>query len=729
MKTIKVLPFDPRMELSGNYVIETQDVTDLARDWYRPDYAPFYTVDFELYDGDGMLLKRGRDYEFKGLSDSLVFETGKNVYQFFRIMNPNLNNKGGYRIKYRSLGNTGFPQSLIRQMADDLLNNRYWIDWDNQVLGKPETYPSLQHWHDVASEVANWDQFIDFAQQHLDFILGNRKAHWERNQHPIALLGANFDQQRDEFWNKLQQHDQDYDQPHGLTRKDFPLTEIMNEPLATVKQDIDGVSSRSFTTPAGLAAAVKQARKMGPAFVKGGDYPSSQFRNVSLGNVVRTTLLKTPNAPTSGTWYKRLNDDLVFVNGYGNEDYATSHINHGDEVIVTSSEHRFAMDAQPFDIVCNMMGGGVLVGQSGGYQDFRFYPNEKDIYRPTSYDYNTLNARDFEQRWGAKWYESSWFWKGNNSVYMLHLDNVGYVRRLKMYRAPIERVQPDSFLEFEAMEFFYERPDGTFNNGGFEFYGFDLTITSDNFVQRYHHVLTEGPEDIDISSASFTIIGDGDPYDTNRFYLKVLTGAKVPSYGNYELPIEMTWVFDMNERKMYRVYGGDNIQTLSLASDPKPIDSELTTLVNDPHIKSGAFNNKGRIVIRNGDGSYYIKQTTMDRRESPYILGIHDKLEDMKRVTPIYDGSSYLSGPWIVQVPNRVRAELLGAQIEIPPGFFDVREQVSVYLNQTIYMVISYRNGKPAFQFTLERPNRPEVLWVATITTDANQITDIVMKD
>ncbi|UPT53905.1 minor tail protein [Vibrio phage phiKT1019] len=726
MEIVKVLPLDLRAELASNYIDETQPVTILSRDWYRPDYSPFYVDDFELYDGEGMLLKHNVHYTFESLNQEMLDKTGRRVYQFFRIKDITLNYKKSYRIKYRSIGNTGFPRSLIGKMVNDLVNSDYWVDWDTQVLGKPPTMPAYQHWHDVATEVANWDQFIDFAKQHLNFVMETKRNHYDRTMAMINQVEGLFSKEHKDYRARLKEHDQNYNNPHKLTREHFELGEIPNLPLATPKEDYQGGAPNRFTTPKGLAIAVRDRQRMSPTLVRSGELKVNALhelgglstvapaRTFNIGKLIRASVVRHGM------------DGINFYVGDASGMPSTSLYAKDGELTLTGKLNTIFNDVPKFDVVLRCVGDGVVLTQSTSKVG-RYYPNPNDFLDPNSSDYYSLDLTLLASHFGANWENSCWFIPIKGGLLVVHhnatLPTKPFLMDFRMFTfntntGPAPTYSPTTFT------FDYESATGVDIKDATRMSFVEVLEGSvSGTFTRYHHEFTTPIKVAALAGHGMAIIADNNPNNPDLTMIKILASATLDGK---DYPIEMAWEFDNKERRFSRMESGSNVRLVDNAANAPEFSKHMVKLTKGGYIyPTLGYANDGSIVNYFGNGKYTAGKVECKNFIEFYRTSIEHKLSTEVVSKDLTVGLVVPSAPdsfnWTVVVPNDCEIIYNGTRKILKAGMLDVRTMIG-WTSGVNTVRLSVYSASDGLRLTVNGSRMKGAFQIATIEADSTGI-------
>lgn len=693
MEKVKLLQLDLRAENPDNYIDETQPVTVRTRDWYRPDYAPFYEKDFELYDGNGELLRKNKDYVFETLNDTLLKDTGKPVYLFFRILNTALNNKKSFRIKYRSVGNTGFPRSLIGKMTNELIHSEYWVDWETQVLGKPETLPAYQHWHDVANEVANWDQFIAFADMQLEMVVRGRKDHWVENETKIDRSERDFTLRHRAFWNMLDDHDQDYDNPHRLVRDDFELKHIPNYPLSNASEDLSGVNPVSFTTPRGLLNTVQQKRRISPGHVAAG-----RLGYTAPPRSVGVTREQNIETLTLGGIRKYMNGDMRYIVAAADDQAPTGiWLTDDDAELLQVTYHLAPVYPQvggrdlPMDRTLRVIGKGYAVTHHSEDLSALFYPNPDSVLNRDQKDCVKLDMSKVNADIGAAWRTRSWFFSVGNHVLLLASVPNTNDAEYKLYAAKMTALSPTTTLVMNPMSVGVEDADGIVSNPVTTLPLIDVVKGGGGAYRTYHHSFVSDVTPT-FTGHMTVLTGDDDLRKQNSFFIKIIKAMVV---NGHTLPIEMSWSFSLDDNTLYRNLSGSNAKVYKSVIEIDSFDTVLADYVKrmNTDYPDVHFGLTGTMHLNGNNGVIRRLPTGYDNLFDLYLSNIGRKVKGgivEKRLI----GLPAQVSPWHFGVLTDTDMVYMGKRVNIKRNIWDIRNHIVAGSTGSIYVHVGYVGGK-----------------------------------
>ena len=150
-------PYDPTARASLNLIVgEVRPLTTTEDYIFIPSHGPFYTENVVIR-SKGLLLKKGKDYEFKALHMSASKASGKSVACIIQITNKTLFE---VTVDYQVVGGRyAEVYSVLKFLIDNL--GEAIIDvipWDN-IGDKPERFNSSAHMHPYW-EFGGWDGLL-----------------------------------------------------------------------------------------------------------------------------------------------------------------------------------------------------------------------------------------------------------------------------------------------------------------------------------------------------------------------------------------------------------------------------------------------------------------------------------------------------------------------------------------------------------------------------------------
>jgi hypothetical protein len=240
------------LDLSGtsptNRIVgERREITTNTERVFVPKAGPFFTESFVIYnDETGEPLKPVDDYLLVQPFAQASLRSGKDVQSAVVLK---MNAPVIVRMDYHVVGgeyswNLGALADLITELN---LDERA-VKWGS-IIGRPTMYPAAPHIHDIG-DTYGWEYVVWQLERVTNAILvGDEASHEELRQQMLYLrdqLQANIDAVDD----KLDEHLNDFENPHRTTKAQVGLGSVDNFPTATTVEAVAGTASNRFMTPA-----------------------------------------------------------------------------------------------------------------------------------------------------------------------------------------------------------------------------------------------------------------------------------------------------------------------------------------------------------------------------------------------------------------------------------------------------------------------------------------------
>jgi len=259
MDSIPLVKFDIRGTEPVNTITgEKWKLTDKTLNWYLPDGAPFFadTGLVVMRNQSGGLLRRDRDFYVEGEFVPFCEMTGRSICSYIRLSDAIVAANAFVTIDYQSLGAYFVPRSNLEEWIYAMNAGNVPIPW-SKVFGVPPTLPPELHMHNIKTEITDWYDFTQFFQQ----LEGIRKSRdYTFNDQLTAVVEDSYEKlitARDDQLDRLQLHDGNYSNPHGIVAFDVDLGNVSNYRTATPAEDMAGVASDLFSTPYGVIQLAK----------------------------------------------------------------------------------------------------------------------------------------------------------------------------------------------------------------------------------------------------------------------------------------------------------------------------------------------------------------------------------------------------------------------------------------------------------------------------------------
>lgn len=223
------LPFDPSGTSSANRITNEQHVITAQnfRDYHYviPNFAPFFEKDFTIKlqypNGNIRILTLGIDYYFSNQFLDASRACAKPVYGSISFLDTDT--AGILSISYNTVGGMWnvTPQEISRILAEEMRNPRI-TSWE-QITYLPERFPVIDHEWDLVDMVGS-SEVVSAIENVAD-----------------AILSANG--------GGLNEHVNNYSNPHNTTKAQVGLGNVLNYPIATIAEAQAGTSGGQYMTP------------------------------------------------------------------------------------------------------------------------------------------------------------------------------------------------------------------------------------------------------------------------------------------------------------------------------------------------------------------------------------------------------------------------------------------------------------------------------------------------
>lgn len=229
-------PFDPTGNSSANRIPSEQHVLTARnfRDYHYviPNFAPFFEENFSITlkypSGTIRPLVYGVDYYFSNQFLDASRATAKPVFGSISFLDTD--SAGVLTIGYNTVGGKWnlTPTEITRILAEEMRNPRITA-WE-QITDLPERFPVIDH---------EWDLVDMVGMKDVADVLETITA---------AILESGS--------GGLQQHVNDFQNPHQTTKLQVGLGNVLNYPVATTAQAQAGSSNAFYMTPLRVAEAI-----------------------------------------------------------------------------------------------------------------------------------------------------------------------------------------------------------------------------------------------------------------------------------------------------------------------------------------------------------------------------------------------------------------------------------------------------------------------------------------
>lgn len=234
---IEYYPFDPTGTAATNSIKKESQVLTAGnfRDYHYliPRFAPFFetslVVRHRRLNGTTRVLTRGVDYYTANKFRDASLACAREIYGSISFLDTNL--AGVIEIDYQTIGGIwNITEEKISEILSEELRNPRIIAWE-QIVDLPARFPIIDH---------EWD---------LADMTGMKDVKVAVDEVAAAILQA--------AGGSTQQHINDYNNPHKVTKDQVGLNLVMNYGIATTQQAIDGTLNTVYMTPQRTAVAIQ----------------------------------------------------------------------------------------------------------------------------------------------------------------------------------------------------------------------------------------------------------------------------------------------------------------------------------------------------------------------------------------------------------------------------------------------------------------------------------------
>lgn len=278
MKDIEIIEID----YSGKKVeYKKEDNVELAKisaPWIVPEEGPFYSDSLRVLKG-GLDLAPGADFTLSTPVTDLTKLTGKSVHLYIKLKDHVLTSGGTVDVIYQKVGNPIISVKKLMDMLEEMVIEGKPVDWDTQIVGKPDTYYPAWHSHDIQ----NPDEMVGFG----GLIELFQRAQWdvETNGPRVVQLLKQLEKEcydrlnyvQKLHWGKIMNHVQHYNNPHELKPDHVDLGNVPNFATATPEEDAAGEREDLFSTPAGLSRIIEAVEPESEEFLFQNELPFSYY--------------------------------------------------------------------------------------------------------------------------------------------------------------------------------------------------------------------------------------------------------------------------------------------------------------------------------------------------------------------------------------------------------------------------------------------------------------------
>lgn len=279
-------PLDLTGRASTNLIIdEPHTIGSTTKRAFVPNSGPFYTESVKIVDiATGEPLTPVSQYLILQPYQEASIRTGLDVASVIYIVDKTVGSE--LLVTYQVVGGE-FSWSVyaLQEMLDTLDLDTRPVAWGD-IIGKPNAYPPTPHLHDLG-DTYGWEYIAAQLEGIRDAILtGDAAAHDELRQQ-FVYLDDKTNKRIDALDDLFQEHVDNYENPHKVTKTQINLGLVENFPVATDSEAAAGTVKNRYMTPWGTAQAIaKQAGDLINAHISDKNNPHNTTKlQVGLGNV------------------------------------------------------------------------------------------------------------------------------------------------------------------------------------------------------------------------------------------------------------------------------------------------------------------------------------------------------------------------------------------------------------------------------------------------------------
>jgi uncharacterized protein YceH (UPF0502 family) len=198
--------------------------------------GPFYTESLKVrLESSGELLTPYDDYLPAQLFETPTVLIGKEICGVLVITNPNLTGK--ILVDYQVVGGIFYNfKPLLDNMLSSLDLDERHISWGD-ILGTPDVFPPVAHMHDIG-DLYGFEYLVEAIGFLRDSIIMGDIRSYEEVMANIMILAQ-----------LLNDHIQDFNNPHQVTKTQVGLNKVENFPIATQLEAEEGIRNDRYMTP------------------------------------------------------------------------------------------------------------------------------------------------------------------------------------------------------------------------------------------------------------------------------------------------------------------------------------------------------------------------------------------------------------------------------------------------------------------------------------------------
>lgn len=235
----------------------------------------FYTDSVQVYDKDGIELRKWWDYRPIYIFPEATKYTGQSVTGFIQILNTSLI-EGGYMTYQVVGGRWGYVSQLLVDLLWSAVSDNRNVFYDN-VLNKPSQFPPSYHTHSITN-TTGWEVRVGLVEQIIDEIIvraDDTRAEYLLKH--VDVIREYVDARYDEIVSWVIDHKDD-SHAHGEIGTTAGAGNLDNLKTATTADAIDGKRVDVRLTVGGMKALVdKRAASGSDEYIHNGILPITRY--------------------------------------------------------------------------------------------------------------------------------------------------------------------------------------------------------------------------------------------------------------------------------------------------------------------------------------------------------------------------------------------------------------------------------------------------------------------
>ena len=223
---------------------------------FAPLYGAFFTKSMRIvHVATGKPLVKGVDFIALHLYEKATRATGQEICAAVQIINEDLD--GEFLMTYQVVGGEFSSNvSVIEELLEALALDNRPVKWA-EILGLPNAYPPSGHLHDV-DDLYGFEYMVEALDRvRSAILLGDYYDHEEIRQRIVNLREFLLSEDQ-KIIAMLEDHLQDKNNPHTVTKAQVGLGNVENFTIASLAEAQAGTASNRYMTPERTHDLVKE---------------------------------------------------------------------------------------------------------------------------------------------------------------------------------------------------------------------------------------------------------------------------------------------------------------------------------------------------------------------------------------------------------------------------------------------------------------------------------------